>query len=282
MKKIKFILTSFLLLAFIGCEEDDRDLQYLDGIEAPTEFEIQFRTTQDNSGLIKMTPTAIGATKFDITFGDGTEDAVTLEPGESVDRIYEEGNYTITGVATALNGLTTEIERSIDVVFISPQNLEVSIENDGAVSNTVRVNATAEFGIFYEVDFGEPGDDDIRTANMGEEIVYEYQAPGLYTITVNAFSAAIAPTVYVEEFEVTAIVQPLASAPTPPTRAEEDVIGIYSEAYAYDAGNDFFPYWGQTNPGSLDSHRCRCHRARYAGIDRGAQTHLSPYCLSPQ
>ena len=249
MKKFKFILTTLLLLAFLGCEDDDRELQYLDAIEAPTEFELQFRTTQDNSGLITMTPSAIGASKFDIAFGDGSGDAVTLNPGETAERVYEEGNYTITAVATALNGLTTVIERSIDVVFISPQNLEVSIENDGVVSNTVRVTATAEFGIFYEVDFGEPGDDDIRTANMGDEIVYEYQAPGTYTITVSAFSAAIAPTVYVEDFEVTANVQPMASAPTPPTRAPEDVIGIYSEAYPFDPANDFFPFWGQNNPG---------------------------------
>ena len=48
-----------------------------------------------------------------------------------------------------------------------------------------------------------------------------------------------------EEFEVTAIEAPLASAPTPPFRASEDVISIFTTTYENVPGSDFFPDWGQ-------------------------------------
>lgn len=206
MKNIKLILVSLLFIAFIGCEEDERDTFYLDSVEAPSEFDIQFGATQDNTGLITITPTAIGATLYTIDFGDGSEPE-NVNPTESVDHIYAEGNFTIIATAIAINGLTTEIERSIDVIYISPQNLAVTIQNDGILSNTVNVNATADFGISYQVDFGElEGDDDVVSAPIGEEITYEYQQSGTYTITVTAFSAASEPAQYIEEnFVVTEV-----------------------------------------------------------------------------
>jgi hypothetical protein len=175
-----------------------------------------------------------------------------FSPGEVTENIYEEGIYTVRTIATGLNGKQTEVEQILEVSFNPPQNLEVDIANDGAVSNTVRITATAEFGINYEVDFGETADDDsdVVMANIGEEIVYEYDESGFYTITVTAFSASVvtAETV-IEDFEVTAILAPIASAPIPPARSEGDVIGIFSEAYPYDENNDFTPNWGQPNPG---------------------------------
>jgi len=207
MRHIKLVILSFIAIAFIGCEDNERDLDYLDSVEAPTEFELEFRATQDNTGLITIIPTAVGATLYTIDFGDGSETANVI-PTESVDHIYAEGNFTITATATAINGLTTQIERSIDVIYISPQNLMVTIENDGIVSNTVRVNASADFGISYQVDFGEfEGDEDVVEAAIDEEVVYEYQQAGTYTITVTAFSAASEPAVYVEEdFVVTEVI----------------------------------------------------------------------------
>ena len=62
--------------------------------------------------------------------------------------------------------------------------------------------------------------------------------------------SAIETTTYVEEFLVTAIEQPLNSAPTPPARAESDVISIFSSAYNNVPDTDYFPDWDQGSQGS--------------------------------
>jgi hypothetical protein len=62
--------------------------------------------------------------------------------------------------------------------------------------------------------------------------------------------AAIETTTYTEDFEVTAIESPLASAPNPPSRADEDVISIFSSAYSDVPGTNYFPDWGQGSQGS--------------------------------
>ena len=250
MKNIRLILASFFLIAFLGCEEDERGTQFLDNAAAPSEVGLQFRTTQDNSGLVTITPTAVGATQFDIFFGDGTDSSINLDPGQSVDNVYLEGTYTVTAIATSINGLTTELEQQLVVSFQAPQNLDVVIENDVAVSKQVNVTANADFAMSFDVYFGEPGTDTPVSGNIGETVSYTYQEAGLYTITVVAMGSAIETTTYVEEFEVTSIEQPITSAPTPPARAEGDVISIFSSAYTNVPDTNYFPDWGQGGQGS--------------------------------
>ena len=231
MKNIKLILASFFLIAFIGCEEDERGTDYLDSAEAPTEVVLQFRTTQDNTGAVTITPTAVGATQFNIRFGDGTGNTAALNVGESVDNIYPEGTYTVGVTATSVNGLITQVEQELVVSFEAPQNLMVTIENDVAISKQVNVSATADFAMSYEVFFGEPGNTTPLTANIGDGVSYVYQEAGTYTITVVAMGSAIETTSYQEEFIVTEILAPIDTAPAPPARADQDVISIFSDAY---------------------------------------------------
>ncbi|MBT8252901.1 MAG: hypothetical protein KJN68_02935, partial [Bacteroidia bacterium] len=243
MKRIKLILLSLIVLAYAGCTDDDRDTNYLDNVPAPANLAVAFDITQDNSGLVTLTPNAEGATEFELTYGDGSG-SVNLNPGESTEHVYAEGNYSVTLIATAVNGLTTEFTQPLVVSFIAPQNLVVTIENDGTLSKTVNITATADYALTYEVDFGENPEDEPVTANIGDAISYTYEDAGVYTITVTAFSAAIETTTYSEDFEVTAILQPLASAATPPSRAEDDVISLFSAVYT-DVPTDYFPDWGQ-------------------------------------
>lgn len=246
MKNFKFILLSMLFIAFAGCEDDERDTQFLDNASAPSEVLLQFRTTQDNSGLVTITPTGVGATKFEIFFGDGTNESIDLNPGQSVDNVYPEGTHTVRVIATSVNGLTTEAEQQLEVSFQAPQNLEVTIENDPAISKRVNVMATADFAMSYEVDFGQSGSEPV-SGNIGEMVSFTYEEAGTYTITVVAMGSAIETTTFVEEnFEVTEILAPIASAATPPSRADEDVISIFSDAYTDIEGTDFYPNWGQS------------------------------------
>ena len=74
----------------------------------------------------------------------------------------------------------------------------------------------------------------------------DFLEPGTYTITVEAMGAAIETTVYTEDFEVTEIISPLTSAPTPPSRQPDDVISLYSDVYTNIELSELNPGWGQT------------------------------------
>lgn len=245
MRKLQFFITCFAVLTFIGCTVDDRDTSFVAAIPAPSNVSAAFSVTQDNTGTVTITPNGEGATSFDIAYGDGSGNTITLDPGESTVNIYEEGTYEIGVIATGINGLTTEVTQQLVVSFQAPQNLVVTIENDGTLTKTVNINATADFAISYDVDFGETGSE-IVSSNIGEGLSYTYQEAGVYTISVTVYSAAIETTTYTEDFEVTAILQPIAPAAASPDRDEADYISIYSDVYTNIAGTDYYPNWGQT------------------------------------
>lgn len=244
MKNFKYILTSFLaVLLVFTCANEDDDTNYVNQIEAPKNVSALITVTQDNTGLVTITPLGEGVVSFKVNYGDGSQLSEDLNPGESTQHTYEEGVYNAIIVATGLNGKTTSVTQEVVVSFQAPQNLVVTIENDATISKQVNINANADFALSYEVNFGD-GNDPIMT-NFEEPYSYQYTDAGIYTITVTAFSAAIETTVYTEEFEVTAILQPLNAAPSQPARADADVISIYSGYYTNLLGTDYYPNWGQ-------------------------------------
>uniref|UniRef100_UPI000629A76C PKD domain-containing protein n=1 Tax=Kordia zhangzhouensis TaxID=1620405 RepID=UPI000629A76C len=248
MKIIKYILSLCLVALIVySCGEDD-NTDFVDTVQAPTNLSLLAEITQDNSGQVKITPLGEGVTSFNLNYGDGSDAVENIEPGEYVEHVYAEGTYEATLTGKALNGSTTSITQTIVVSFQAPQNLVVTIENDAVVSKQVNVTATADFAMTNQIDFGD-GSSPV-TGNIGETVSYIYDQPGIYTITVVAMGGAIETTTYTEEFEVTAIVQPLASAPTPPARADSDVISIFSSAYNDVVGTNYFPDWGQGGQGS--------------------------------
>ncbi|MGJ8659130.1 MAG: hypothetical protein ACSHWV_04705 [Cellulophaga fucicola] len=248
MKIFKYTLLLATLL-FISCSEDD-NTDYVNGIAAPTNVTAKVSISQDNTGVVNITPLAEGATNYTVDFGDGSAISDLIKPGQSIAHTYAEGSYDVIVTAIGLNDKKTATTQNIEVSFNSPENLVVTIENDAAVSKQVNVTADADFALAYKVYFGETeGEEPIETT-IGETISYTYQEAGTYTIKIVAMSAAIATTDYEEEFVVTAIVQPLNSAATPPSRNPEDVISIYSAAYEDVAGTNYFPDWGQGGQGS--------------------------------
>ncbi|NND53150.1 MAG: hypothetical protein HKN54_12190 [Flavobacteriaceae bacterium] len=245
MKNIKNLITCLMVLAYLGCTVDERGVSFINNVPAPSNLTVAFIVTQDNTGSVTMTPNGDGATSFKVFFGDGSGTSVDLSPGESAENTYEEGSYEVRVIATGINGLTTELIQPLVVSFQAPQNLVVNIENDGTLTKTVNLTATADFAITYEVDFGENVGAEPTMSNIGDTVSYTYEEAGIYTIVVTAMGAAIETTTYTEDFEVTAIVAPLVSAPVPPNRAEEDVISIFSAVYNDVPGSDYFPDWGQ-------------------------------------
>ncbi len=249
MKKLKLIISLFVLTIFIGCSNENSDIN-LDAIGAPTNISTLVTVTQDNTGKVTFLPTGEGVTRFEIYYGDGTAESGYVNPGETISHIYKEGIYQVKTTGVTLNGKRTEVTQIITVSFKAPENLEVVIANDLAVSKKVTVTATADFALFYDVYFGEAGNPDPISVNIGESVSYVYQNTGVYTIRVVAKSAAIKTIEYSEDFAVTLVSKPNTSAPTPPNRQAGDVIAIYSSKYTDVAGTNYFPDWGQAGQGS--------------------------------
>ena len=92
MKTInKFFTLLFVFTAFVSCKEDF--LEETDfGIVAPSNVSATFNITQDNTGLVTITPTAVGAIKFDVDFGDGSEIATGIAAGKHVKHTFTEAN----------------------------------------------------------------------------------------------------------------------------------------------------------------------------------------------
>jgi len=252
MKTIKYLLSAVLVMSlFLSCTKNNfTGADFLSNVQAPSNVSVLYDVTQDNTGAVTLTPNGEGVVSYDIYFGDGTTEPVSLKQGKNIKHTFLEGSYNVKIVAFGITGLTTEVTVPLVISFRAPENLQVTIENDLSVSKQVNLTATADFATSFKVFFGESADEMPLMANVGETVNYTYQNAGTYTIKVIAIGAAIATTEYTVDFDVTAILQPLASAPIPPTRSALDVISIYGDSYTNVAGTNYNPDWGQSGQGS--------------------------------
>ena len=247
MKTFKYFLSAVILIATIwSCSEEEiGSLDFLSSSTAPNNVSAFFSATQDNTGTVTIAPVGEGAVSFEVYFGDDTVDPVKVLQGKKATHVYAEGTYDVKIIATNITGLKTESTVPLVVSFKAPQNLVVDITNDKAVSKKVNVTATADLAISFDVYFGEEGKDDPVSANNKGTASYQYAKAGTYTIRVVSKSAGIETTEYTEEFLVTEILQPLVKAPTPSSRADVDVISIYSEKYPQTTVDMFVTDWSQ-------------------------------------
>jgi len=256
MKTFKYILSTFLVIALVwSCSDDELNgLDFLDSAVAPTDVAVLLDITQDNTGLVSITPSSEGAISYILTFGDTTTEPVTIKQGETSQHIYPEGSYDLSVVAVGITGLKTELKQPVLVSFEAPIfGTEPLIENDAAVSKQVNVTVPndAQFAMSFDVYFVEDGIETIVPGNVGDMVSYTYAEAGVVDIKVVLKGGAIETTEFLlEGFEVTAILQPLASAQTPPSRGEVDVISIYADKYTNVAGINYNPDWGQSGQGS--------------------------------
>ncbi|GAA3656466.1 hypothetical protein [Flavivirga jejuensis] len=190
MKTLKYIFSlGLLLLVFAGCTDDDRSLDYLNEITAPADVTVTLNLSQDNSGLVTITPNATNASSYHVNYGDGTEELAEVDQGESAEHIYAEGTYTITVEAIGLTGLKTETTQQLIVSFRAPENLVVTAEIDASNPFKLNVSATADFAAAFNVFFDTSIIDEEPTPLMLDGTVsFEYPAVGDYTIRVVALS----------------------------------------------------------------------------------------------
>ncbi|HKK12736.1 MAG TPA: hypothetical protein VJ945_07880, partial [Flavobacteriaceae bacterium] len=134
MRTLKYLLSFALVLVFINCTKDENNLDYLNNVVAPTNVSALFQVTQDNTGLVTIIPNSDGAVSYNITFGDDTPEPENVLQGKSVEHTYAEGTYNVTIEAVGITGLKSGTTQNLEVAFKAPENLEVTIENDEAIS----------------------------------------------------------------------------------------------------------------------------------------------------
>ena len=207
MKKFKYLLNVFLAsaLVFACVEEIENNIDFVDTIEAPTNVSAMISITQDNTGVVTITPTGEGVVSYSVDFGDGSNESDSINPGNSVVHTYPEGTYEATIIAVGLNGEVTETVVSVVVSYSAPENLVVTINNVAGNPFDINVSATADLAASFEVYFGDQGADEAPTPlQIGETLTYTYSAVGEYTVTVVALSGGAATTEYTEsELQVT-------------------------------------------------------------------------------
>lgn len=245
--KIKRIVPVLLLLItmVIGCKEETfDDISFITKGLAPSSISAFFDITNDNSGLVKIYPSGENVYSYEIYYGDGTVSPDTILAGKSIEHQYAEGVYDVKIIAHNASGKTTEKLVPLTVSFRIPENLEINIENDPAVSKKVNISATADFANAIAFYFGEEDPDVPQQALPGVTVSHTYSAPGDYSIKVVAMSGGALTLDSTFTFTVTG--GPASAAPIPVNRRAADVIAIFCDSYTQVSGTDFNPNWGQS------------------------------------
>jgi len=209
MKNLKYLLNIFIVsfLIFACVEEVENNIDFVDSIEAPTNVSAMISITQDNTGVVTITPTGEGVVSYTVDFGDGSDSSDSVNPGNSVVHTYPEGTYEAIITAVGLNGEVTETVVSVVVSYSAPENLSVTINNVPGNAFDITVSASADLAASFEVFFGDQGADEAPTPlQIAETLTYTYSSVGEYTVTVVALSGGAATTEY---SEIVTIVNPL-------------------------------------------------------------------------
>ena len=206
MKTIKIISILIVTLFLSACEKESDIFDILESVDSPTNISADFFITQDNSGLVKISPNGEGVSQFEVYFEADNEDFATVGIGESVERVYTEGSYQVKIVGLSLNGNSTEVLQPLVVSFLPPENLVVTIENDPTNNFQINVSATADYATMFEVYFGDIENEEATPLMIDETISHIYDEIGLYDVKVIAISGVDGA---IEVTETVSILNPL-------------------------------------------------------------------------
>lgn len=202
MKKYLFYFLS-LSICFAACsDDDDGSVDFINNLNSPQNVNAVFEITQDNSGLVTITPFAEGANSFEIDLGDGSG-TVTVLPGRNTQHTYTEGVFNLTITATNLAGKQTSLQKELTVSFKAPENLEVTVEPVPNDNFSIRVSATADFETFFQVFFGDTENETPTAFNQGDVITHTYPAVGEYELRVIALSGGEATSEFTQIVSIT-------------------------------------------------------------------------------
>jgi len=194
MKNMKLICSLlFLLVAASSCtkiEGIDKDLSFMNTVGSSNTSKI-FDISNDNSGMVKITPLGDGATSFVVNFGHGTGTAAsaTVLPGGITSHSYPEGTYTVGITSIDIAGVSTVTNFPLTVTYRAPEDVAISI------SGETQVSATAKYAKSFLVYYGDVANEVGTPLAIGEKLpAHIYPAGGPFDLKVVALSGGAAKT----------------------------------------------------------------------------------------
>ena len=210
MRHIKKLLVLFLVFSAITSCEKEEVSYALQDISAPTDVKAIFDISQDEVGLVTLTPTAEGASMFEVYFGDVENETPTMvNPGETLSHTYAEGEYNLRIVAIGLTGLKSELIRVVTVSFDPPTDLEVDVKISSTNPFELLVTPSATNATVYDVYFGDVEDEEPLTIMDTETASHVYAETGTYNVRVVARGGGAASVEYTEEVTISGASEPV-------------------------------------------------------------------------
>ena len=191
MKKINLIISlGLLVIIAISCSKKegiDDDLSFLNASSTSNLASI-FDISDDNSGIVKITPTGEGASSFTIDFGHASA-TETIKPGHSATHVYPEGSYTVNITTTDIAGKTTVNSYPLQLTYRAPENVTINIAGD------MQVSATALYANSFLVYYGDVANEVGTPLAVGQTLpAHIYPPGGPYELKVIAQSGGAATT----------------------------------------------------------------------------------------
>ena len=196
MRYMKYITLFFLVATIaLGCKKEKyEDTAFVPAANGPDSLSVLFEITQDNSGLVTITPNGEGAVSYDVYYGHGPATPVKVEAGKKTTHVYPEGVYNVRLVAYAVNGKTKELTKQLTVSFRAPENLQVNVAIDPTNNYKVNVSASALYETNFRVYFGDVPNEVPVSFLEGQTVSRVYAATGTYNVRVVALSGGAATT----------------------------------------------------------------------------------------
>ena len=182
-----------LLATLVGCQKTSfEDTSFATSAADAKALTALFEITQDNSGLVTITPNGEGAVSYEITYGDGTTVPAKVMAGKNTTHTYKEGVYDVKIAAYNVSGKKTEATQKLTVTFKAPENLEVTVVKDPANNYKVNVSAKADFETFFRVYYGDVANEVPVSFLEGQTVSHTYTATGTYNVRIVALSGGAA------------------------------------------------------------------------------------------
>jgi hypothetical protein len=197
MKKNKSLYCLlFVAIIFASCSKN------LDGISNDTATNTTatgnvskiFDITNDNSGVVRITPLGNSVSAFIVNYGHGAgaSASATVSPGANTSHVYPEGTYTVTIEAIDLLGKKTKTTFPLIVTYRAPENLAINKQISGS---NITISATALYANSFLVYFGDIANEVGTPMSVGQALpAHTYPGPGLYNLKVVALSGGVATT----------------------------------------------------------------------------------------
>ncbi len=195
---------TFMLLLAVGCKKTDFGDTSLTGTDKePAALSALFDITQDNTGLVTITPNGEGLSFYEIYYGDGATEPVKVLPGGSIQHVYPEGQYSVRIVGHSITGIISEATQPLTVSFRAPENVEVNTTIDPSNNFKLNVSATADYETLFKVYFGEDPAETPMSFLEGTTVSHTYGRTGTFTVRVVALSGGTAETEVTREITIT-------------------------------------------------------------------------------